>query len=235
MADGDQTAAEARAERRRHVESWKEAPRYRSWVGPPLKYDSNAAMQFNVLTSLGLREDHFLLDIGCGSLRAGRLFIPYLRPQRYFGIERERWLVEEGIEHELGRDAVRIKRPTFSHNEDWRLSVFDRDFDFMVAQSIFTHTAISQMRVIMSEAKKVLKEDGTMAATYIPDDSNYEGEEWAERAAYQPEFMASLAQEAGLEIADLGWPHPNVRQSWLIFRHEGAAELARSITPPARA
>ena len=74
-----------------------------------------------------------------------------------------------------------------------------------------------------------------MAATYIPDDANYEGEESAQRAAYQPESMASLADEAGLEIADLGWPHPNLRQNWLIFRHEGAAELARSITPPARA
>jgi len=44
---------------------------YRAFVGPPDKYDLVSAMQFNLLTSLGLRECHHLLDIGCGSLRAG--------------------------------------------------------------------------------------------------------------------------------------------------------------------
>ena len=42
---------------------------HRAFVGPPEKYDIVSAMQFNLLTFLGLREDHYLLDIGCGSLR----------------------------------------------------------------------------------------------------------------------------------------------------------------------
>ena len=231
MSESDQSPAEApkKTWRRR---AWEEAPRHRSFVGPPHKYDLIAAMQFRVLTSLGLREHHYLLDIGCGSLRAGRLFIPYLRPDHYFGIEPEPWLVEEGIDKELGRDAVRIKRPIFSHNDDFRLTVFDRKFNFMVAHSIFTHAAVSQVRACLAEAKKALEDDGTLAATYIPDESNYEGEGWSNRAFYRPEFMESLAAEAGLDIANLGWPHPNVRQDWLLFRHEGAAELAGRIRPP---
>lgn len=44
---------------------------YRAFVGPPEKYGVVSAMQFNLLTFLGLREDHYLLDIGCGSLRGG--------------------------------------------------------------------------------------------------------------------------------------------------------------------
>ena len=37
---------------------------YRAFVGPPQKYDLVAANQFNLLTSLGLREQAlFLLDI----------------------------------------------------------------------------------------------------------------------------------------------------------------------------
>jgi len=60
---------------------------YRAYVGPVEKYDLVAANQFNLLTMLGLRENHFLLDVGCGSLRGGRLFIPYLLPHHYFGIE----------------------------------------------------------------------------------------------------------------------------------------------------
>ena len=44
---------------------------YKAYVGPPSVYDLVGAMQFNLLTSFGLRDFHKLLDIGCGSLRAG--------------------------------------------------------------------------------------------------------------------------------------------------------------------
>ena len=63
---------------------------YRAFVGPAWRYDLLAALQFQAMTSLGLREYHSLLDVGCGSLRAGRLFIPYLLPGRHFGIEPNR-------------------------------------------------------------------------------------------------------------------------------------------------
>ncbi len=45
---------------------------YRAYVGPPEDYDLIAAMTFNLLTTLGLRQHHSLIDIGCGSLRIGR-------------------------------------------------------------------------------------------------------------------------------------------------------------------
>ena len=60
-------------------------------------YDLSSALQFSLLTSLGLRENHTLLDIGCGSLRGGRLALMYLLPEHYYGIEPEQWLIEEGI------------------------------------------------------------------------------------------------------------------------------------------
>jgi hypothetical protein len=58
-----------------------------AYVGPPTQYDAMAATQFRLLTTLGLREHHRLLDFGGGSLRAGRLLIPYLQPGNYYGIE----------------------------------------------------------------------------------------------------------------------------------------------------
>jgi len=86
---------------------------YRAYVGPPEDYDLIAAMTFNLLTTLGLRQHHSLIDIGCGSLRIGRLLIPYLNEGNYFGLEPNEWLVDEGIKRELGEALVRIKRPTF--------------------------------------------------------------------------------------------------------------------------
>src|SRR5512140_149987 len=97
---------------------------YRAFVGPPETYDFLAALQFNLLAALGLRETHHVLDVGCGSLCAGRLLIPYLLPKRYCGLEPEEWLVRQGIENELGQDLVRIKQPAFSHNAAFELGIF---------------------------------------------------------------------------------------------------------------
>src|SRR5690242_2519307 len=81
---------------------------YRAFIGPYQNYDLVGAMQFNLLTYLGLREHHSLLDIGCGSLRAGKLFIPYLLAGNYYGIEPEEWLLEAGISQEVGQDQINI-------------------------------------------------------------------------------------------------------------------------------
>jgi hypothetical protein len=60
---------------------------YRAFVGPFEQYDVIGASQFALLYALGLRQHHRLLDVGCGSLRAGRMLIAYLEPGNYAGIE----------------------------------------------------------------------------------------------------------------------------------------------------
>ncbi len=49
------------------------ANHYRAYVGYAKNYDLIAAMTFNLLTTIGLRQNHKLVDVGCGSLRIGRL------------------------------------------------------------------------------------------------------------------------------------------------------------------
>ncbi len=154
------------------------ASHYRAYVGPPERYDLVAAIQFNLMTSLGLREGHSLLDIGCGSLRGGRLFIPYLLPGRYFGLEPERWLIDEGVRNELGRDILRVKRPTFSHDRDFTLTAFGRKFDFLLAQSIFSHASPAQiarhhqgrgggLSVFLSFSRSVFRSTARISAAFV--------------------------------------------------------------------
>ena len=88
---------------------------HRAYIGPPDEYDLISAMSFNLLTSCGLRQHHRLLDIGCGSLRLGRLLIPYLNASNYIGLEPNKWLVEDGLRYELGSSMadIRISSPSW--------------------------------------------------------------------------------------------------------------------------
>ena len=99
------------------------AKHYRAYIGSPDLYDLLAASHFRLVTLLGLREHHSFLDIGCGSLRAGKLLIPYLLPERYYGIEPNEWLVREGIEKEVGQGLVALKKATFAYVDDFSFSL----------------------------------------------------------------------------------------------------------------
>lgn len=208
-----------------------DASLYRTFVGPPENYDVAAAMQFNLLTFLGLRDGHYLLDVGCGSLRAGRLFIPYLRPGRYFGLEPEQWLVEEGITNEIGQDLIRIKQPKFSNDPDFTLTVFRQQFDFILAQSVFSHASQTHIRRCLSEAKKAMRPSAMFAATYFKGDTNYTGEEWVYpgRSSFRPDFMDGVAAEQGLVCKHLDWPHPH-GQSWVVFAAGSGAIAVPDLT-----
>jgi hypothetical protein len=199
------------------------AHHYRAFVGPPEKYDLVSAMQFNLLTFLGLREHHYLLDIGCGSLRGGKLFIPYLLPGRYFGIEPEEWLIEEGITKELGRDILQIKRPVFSHDRHFILTLFNRKFDFILAQSIFSHASQQQIRKCLSEVKQVMMTTSISAATFVKGEKNYTGDEWVypDCVTYTLEHMTRLVEEQGLVCKPIDWPHPN-QQTWIGIVYPGS-------------
>jgi SAM-dependent methyltransferase len=190
---------------------------YRGFVGPSEKYDLISAVQFNLLTFLDLREDHYLLDIGCGSLRAGKLFIPFLLPGRYHGIEPEQWLIDEGIRNELGEDILGVKKPVFSNDKDFTLSAFERKFDYILAHSIFSHAAERQISRCLSEARKVMKPTSLFVATFAKGDDDYSGDEWVYPGfvMYTEDRMRTLFGEQGLASSILNWPHPEF-QVWIV-------------------
>jgi len=109
------------------------AHHYRAYVGQPEDYDLIASSKFNLLTTLGLRQYHTVLDIGCGSLRIGRLLIPYLNVGNYVGIEPNKWLVDDGIQREIGQDQIRIKQPQFYFSDSAIDLPSDERFDFAIA------------------------------------------------------------------------------------------------------
>jgi SAM-dependent methyltransferase len=194
------------------------ADHYMAYVGPPRQYDFMGATQFRLLCSLGLRDDHRVLDFGCGSLRAGRLLIPYLLPGGYFAIEPNQWLVEEAIEKQLGTDMIRLKRPTFSHSEEFTATVFEVNFDFIVAQSIFSHAGPSLVARALKSFADRLKPKGVCLVTFIEDDDAVdpqEGWKYPGCISYKRDGVSALIADAGLVGMRLSWFHP--RQQWYLL------------------
>ena len=187
-----------------------------AYVGPPTQYDFMGATQFRLLCALGLRANHHVLDCGCGSLRAGRLLMTYLDPGRYFGIEPNRWLIEESITHQIGQDLIRIKAPRFDHNSDFATNVFGTQFDFIIAQSIFSHTGNDLVAIALRNFKESLRPDGLIVATFI-EGSNFDGNGWIYPGCvtYRVSAINRFAKEAGLFAARLPWYHP--RQTWYLL------------------
>lgn len=208
---------------------------YRAYVGPPKDYDLITALTVGLLFATGLRETHKLLDLGCGSLRSGRLLIPYLRPGNYFGIEPNRWLVESGIEQELGRDLIELKRPSFSYVSDFSAESFGVPFDYVVAQSIFSHTYPDLAVMGLSRIGCALAPDGILLATFHQGEPLERGSGWLYPGAvnYQWEEMLRMTTEAGLVARRIEWSHP--RQSWFVAGLPSVREkvdaLASSIQP----
>ena len=193
-------------------------PHYRAYVGPPEDYDLIAAMTFNLLTTLGLRQHHSLLDVGCGSLRIGRLLIPYLNRGKYFGIEPAEWLVAEGIKQELGETVVQIKRPTFFFSDSPEKVVQAKiAFDFALAQSIFSHCGLDLINGWLSAISRSLADDGALVATLLPgdEDSKQTGWVYPDCVNYRPATLERAAAQANLRFEILDWKHP--RQTWALF------------------
>jgi cyclopropane fatty-acyl-phospholipid synthase-like methyltransferase len=192
---------------------------YRAYVGPPEEYDLIAAMTFNLLTTIGVRQHHTLLDVGCGSLRIGRLLIPYLNVNKYVGVDPNRWLVEEGVRLELGQSLVEIKRPTFlfSSAPESVLGSAISPFDFAVAQSIFSHSGPDLLARWIFAISHSLSERGALLATYIPgaDDCSVKGWTYPECVNYTALTLESIAAKAELSFRILDWKHP--RQVWALF------------------
>lgn len=190
---------------------------YRAYVGDPANYDLIAATVFNLLTTLGLRDRHKVLDVGCGSLRNARLLIPYLQAGGYVGIEPNRWLVEEGMDKECGRDLITLKQARFSYRADCAELDDNERFDFILLQSIFSHCGEDLLRQWLRELVPHLDEDGAIIATWVYGEQNSGESGWIYPGlvSFTEDSFRALVEEAGLICQPLDWPHPIQRWAML--------------------
>jgi cyclopropane fatty-acyl-phospholipid synthase-like methyltransferase len=191
-------------------------------------WEEIGALQIDFLRSQGLKPRHYLLDVGCGSLRGGVRFVDYLDPSHYFGIDINQSLLDAGYEIELKSRALRDKLPreNLLCDPEFAVERFDRNFDFALGLSVFTHLPLNHIRVCLERLRPCLSPGGAFFATYFEAPAGTPIHEpfvqqpggvttYAARDPYHYRFgdLARLAGDEGWEIEEAtGFDHPRAQR-----------------------
>ena len=207
---------------------------FKNFTGGPIEKFSDVALAtFYTLSMYGLKPDSKFLDIGCGALRLGFLIMNYLDSSRYYGVEPNVAMLDEGKDT-LAKVIIENKKPFFSNAEDF--SFHDQfgcnDFDFALARSIFTHASRKQIEICFNELSKVMKPQGVFCLTFVQPtklfDREYSGSEWVGRShksskagivKYKKETLLNIGNNCGFyEDQNAERNCLTANQEWLIFR-----------------
>jgi len=133
-------------------------------------WEEIGALQLKFLQGRGLRPDHWLLDVGCGSLRGGVKFVEYLDSEHYFGIDISPSLLEAGYAQEIASRrelADKLPRASLKCVDNFDASSFGKQFDYALAQSVFSHLTFNSIRLCLENLHPALRPGGKFYATYF--------------------------------------------------------------------
>jgi SAM-dependent methyltransferase len=157
-------------------------------------------LQFDYAVSHGLKPDMRMLEIGCGNLRAGRLFIDYLDAGNYYGLDISPDILIAAQETIADHD-LRAKLPHLTLVKNLRLGFLpDAAFDFVHAHSVFSHSPVEVIDECLAHVGRIMTPGGFFDFTF----DRTEGAEHHvlhEDFYYRTETLIALAAKHGLEAA----------------------------------
>jgi cyclopropane fatty-acyl-phospholipid synthase-like methyltransferase len=185
-------------------------------------------LQFEFMKKIGLLPEHKLLDVGCGAMRGGLYFVDYLDTGNYYGLDINNSLIE-AAKIELVAAGLESKSPHLLVDDRFNFSLFDTEFDYALAVSVFTHLDTKRILSCLINMQKNLKSGGKFYATFFeaPDSvhlnaiehnpggvvTNYDSDPFH----YSYSEMEYLAEQAGLKAESVkDWLHPR-DQKMLCF------------------
>jgi SAM-dependent methyltransferase len=195
-------------------------------------WDSLGQLQLDYLVEQGLKPEHYVLDVGCGPLRAGVHFMGYLEPGHYAGIDKRGDTLERARDVELPRYGLQDKHPNLLVNGAFEFTKLGQTFDFAIAQSVFTHLPANNIVRCLVEMAKVLNPGGRFYATIYENShgKKFLGEiQQSERVVSYPdrdkyhydlETLGAVTEGTGLKMSYAGdWGHPD-NQKMVFFTPE---------------
>jgi hypothetical protein len=187
--------------------------KHRAYVGG--MWGEIGRVQFDFIVGQGLKRQDILVDVGCGSLRGGRLFIAYLDPEHYLGIDHNEWLIEAGLKHEIPKRLQEKKRPQFVISERFEFSKFGKRPDYGIAQSLFSHLTKDDILLCLANLRAEMQAGGRFYATFVPKGflpkayTNPEHSNDRQTFQYDAEEILAIGRQAGWQGRYIGdWGHP---------------------------
>ena len=105
---------------------------------------SSKSYHLDYLIKKGITSNSYLLDFGCGALSSGINFIKFLDTSHYFGIDISDKAIELGQSRILDENLPSKKPNLLSFDED--IPTFDIKFDYIFANSVFTHMPMNDIQ-----------------------------------------------------------------------------------------
>jgi len=166
-------------------------------------------------------------------MRLGYWIMRFLDRGCYHGIEPNDEYLEAGKKIVIGHELLTQKAPTFSNDANFNLGVFGKQFDFIVARSIFTHFTPAAIEKVLASLPAALSANGAFIASYWPVETTKShiarnpplsiGEELLNappeagiNVAYSPDTLVAMAKRHGLH-AEQFKQNVCIGQPWLRF------------------
>ena len=179
-------------------------------------WETLGRLQLDFLRSEGLGHTHRLLDIGCGTLRAGRHFIRYLEAGNYTGTELSARAFEAAREL-VEREGLAGKKPRLVHVADGNFrfeALAAAPFDFLLAQSVFTHLMDTHIEQCFAHLHKVMHATSRFYFTFLPSHAPYRST--PKDFHYPFQFFDELAHRHQLSLIDLSARYAHPRQQKMV-------------------
>jgi hypothetical protein len=177
-------------------------------------------LQLKFLVEQGLRPEHVLYDVGCGSLRGGVKFIPYLNPGNYLGVDINRRLIDAGIQKELDACTRDAMQPEFVVSDRFEFNLFSKQPDLAIAQSLFTHLIESDILLCLGNLRAVAKSNTEFFVSFLESarpSTNPSASDPLKPFFYTRQQMEEFGKSTGWKTSYLGkWDHP---RETMMFRY----------------
>lgn len=184
------------------------------------RWSEAGAWQFDFLRAHGLRPQHRVLEVGCGSLSAAIHLLPFLDDGCYWGLESNHALLDAGMLIELPAAGVSATRGHFLVNDTFSLDQTPGAFDVAFANSLFAHLPLNGIARCVAGVVRHLRPAGAFYATWFenPDPQSFEPihqpsgiTTWPDREPYHYSFavLDGLCDTLGVAVERVPTPpHP---------------------------
>jgi hypothetical protein len=124
------------------------------------RFNITGEIEKKFLISQGLLPHHKFVDYGCGSLRLGKVLIPYLDKSNYIGIDMTDAFYSEGKKH-INNDILKLKQPVLSViNKNSLYEIKKLGIDYLMSAAVLYHIPYNELGDYFSNILSILKPTG---------------------------------------------------------------------------